>query len=269
MTRTEKLRLLAAYDAQCRQEAEVMAADSHDQHGPLWRAKYGHRGFVTYRSLDGLEGQDLDELIAETVAFFAADPAIQSFEWKTRGHDQPADLPERLLRHGFRAEEVETVMVGDAELLAQNVALPDGVTVRRIDNLPDPYPEMIRAAEAQAKAFGFPFGVEDFMRRIEKKPGLVEIWVAETPAEVLCTGRLEVVPGSEFAGLWGGGTVPEWRGKGIYRALTAARAKSALTRGLRYLQSDCTEFSRPTLEKSGLTPVTTTTPYIWERSQEH
>ncbi|WP_135229200.1 GNAT family N-acetyltransferase [Deinococcus fonticola] len=265
MTTPEKTRLLAAYDAQCRDEAEVLAADRSDRCGPLWRAWYGKRGFVTYCSLDGLDGQALDNLIAQTVADFAADPEIQSFEWKTRGHDQPADLPERLLRHGFQADEQETVMVGDAALLAQDIALPEGVTVRRIDNVPDPYPEMVRAADAQARAFGFPFGVEDFMRRLEKKPGLVEIWVAETPDEVVCTGRLEAVPDSEFAGLWGGGTVPEWHGKGIYRALTAARARSALARGLRYLQSDCTEFSRPILEKSGLLAVTTTTPYLWRR----
>lgn len=242
-----------------------MAADSYDRSGPLWRGKYGDRGFVTYRSLERLDGQALDDLIAETITFFAADPEIQSFEWKTRGHDRPADLPERLRRHGFRADDVETVMVGDAALLAQDVSLPGEVSVRRIDNVPDPYPEMVKAADAQARAFGFPFGVEDFMRRIEKKPGLVEIWVAEAQGEVICTGRLEAVPDSEFAGLWGGGTVPEWRGKGIYRALTAARAKSALARNLRYLQSDCTEFSRPILEKSGLVPVTTTTPFIWTR----
>lgn len=265
MNESEKSRLLAAYDAQCRDEAEVISADRYDRSGPLWRAKYGNRGFVTYRSLEGLDGQALDDLIAQTVAFFTADPEIQSFEWKTRGHDLPADLPERLLRHGFQADDVETVMVGEAVLLAQDIELPQGVSVRRIDNVPDPHPELLRAAEAQARAFGFRFGVDDFIRRIEKKLGLVEIWVAEAEGEVICTGRLEVVPDSDFAGLWGGGTVPEWRGRGIYRALTAARAKSALARGLRYLQSDCTEFSRPILEKGGLVPVTTTTPYIWRR----
>ncbi len=78
-------------------------------------------------------------------------------------------------------------------------------------------------------------------------------------------GRLEVIPDTEFAGLWGGGTLPGWRGRGVYRALTAARARSALERGVRYLHSDSTEFSRPILERSGLLAVTTTTPYVWQR----
>ncbi|QFP77815.1 GNAT family N-acetyltransferase [Deinococcus sp. AJ005] len=257
--------LLTAYDAQLREGTEMLSADSVDRSGPLWRGKFGDRGFVSYRSLNGLTGQALDELIAQTVAHYAADPHITSFEWKTRGHDTPADLPERLSAQGFEAEETETVMLGEARLLGQPVPLPDGVTLRRIDNQPDPYPDVVRAARAQELAFGQAFGTDDLMRRIEQGEGRVELWVAETAQEMVCVGRLEVIPDTEFAGLWGGGTLPEWRGRGIYRALTAARAQAALARGVRYLHSDSTEFSRPILERSGLLAVTTTTPYVWRR----
>lgn len=262
--------LLAVYDAQLREGAEMAAADSMDRAGPLWRGKFGDRGFVSYRSLGGLGGQALDALIADTVAHYAADPQITSFEWKTRGHDAPADLSQRLTAHGLQAEDAETVMLGEAHLLAQPLPLPDGVTLRRIDNQPDPYPDVVRAARAQELAFGQPFGVDDFMQRIQKGEGRVELWVAEViqeeaAREVVCVGRLEMVPDSEFAGLWGGGTLAQWRGQGLYRALTAARAQSALARGVRYLHSDCTEYSRPILERSGLLAVTTTTPYVWRR----
>jgi hypothetical protein len=73
------------------------------------------------------------------------------------------------------------------------------------------------------------------------------------------------VPGTEFAGIWGGATLKEWRGRGIYRALTAVRAKSALAKGKTLINSDSTEFSRPILERSGLIKVSTTTPYQWQR----
>jgi hypothetical protein len=73
------------------------------------------------------------------------------------------------------------------------------------------------------------------------------------------------VPGSQFAGLWGGATLAAWRGRGIYRALTAARASSALRLGRTLLHSDSTEFSRPILQRSGLVQVSTTTPYHWRR----
>lgn len=63
----------------------------------------------------------------------------------------------------------------------------------------------------------------------------------------------------------GGATRPEWRGRGIYRALTAARARSALALGKRLMHSDSTEFSRPILERAGLVKVSATTPYMWRR----
>ena len=262
--------LLAAYDTQLREGAEMVGADRVDRAGPLWLGSFGSRGFVSYRSLEGLTGHVLDTLIAQTVAYYAANPDVTTFEWKTRGHDAPADLPQRLSAHGLQAEDPETVMVGEARLLAQPVPLPDGITLRRMEHHPASHPDMVRAARAQALAFGRPFSVEDFVRHIGRGEGRVELWVAEfisqeAAPEVVCVGRLEVVPDSEFAGLWGGGTLPGWRGRGLYRALTAARARSALTRGVRYLHSDCTEFSRPILERGGLLAVTTTTPHIWKR----
>ena len=79
----------------------------------------------------------------------------------------------------------------------------------------------------------------------------------------MSSGRLEPVAGTEFAGIWGGATLPEWRGRGIYRALTAARARSALAKGKTLIHSDSTEDSRPILERAGLVKVSTTTPYVW------
>ncbi|WP_188901855.1 GNAT family N-acetyltransferase [Deinococcus aerophilus] len=258
--------LRAVYDAQLREEAEMMSADAFDRAGPLWRGTFGNRGFVSYRSLDGLAGQALEGLIAQTIAHYAADPQIAFFEWKTRGHDAPADLTQRLRAHGLHADDPETVMLGEARRLDQPVHLPAGVTLRRIDDQAQPYPDVVRAVRAQELAFGRPFEADNFMRHMEQSAGRAELWVAETSEEVVCVGRLEVIPNTECAGLWGGGTLPGWRGRGIYRALTAARARSALQRGVRYLHSDCTEFSRPILERSGLIPVTTSTPYLWRRA---
>ena len=93
----------------------------------------------------------------------------------------------------------------------------------------------------------------------------MEMWVAEDRGRIVSAGRLEPVEGTEFAGIWGGSTRPEYRGKGIYRALTAARARSAIGHGKRYINSDSTEFSRPILERSGFLKVSTTTPYEWRR----
>ncbi len=51
---TDQKALLAAYDDQLRDLAEVPAALHWQRHGPLiWATYLGGRGFVTYRSLEG------------------------------------------------------------------------------------------------------------------------------------------------------------------------------------------------------------------------
>ncbi len=66
-------------------------------------------------------------------------------------------------------------------------------------------------------------------------------------------------------GIRGGATLEAFRHRGIYRASTAARARSALVGGKTLVHSHSTEGSRPILERSGLVAVSTTTPYDWTR----
>ncbi|PUA79291.1 GNAT family N-acetyltransferase [Nocardioides currus] len=258
--------LLEAYDAQLRREAEVLTATGVSQDGPLVRAVFNRGGFVTYRDLGGLTGEDLDDLIARTIAHFRDETDVDEVEWKTRGHDEPADLAERLVRAGLVADPVETVMIGEASALAVPVEVPDAVRIRRLDPADAGFvSDAHRMSAMQTTAFGGGPSADDLVDRLTRTADLSEAWIAEVGDEVVCAGRLEVVPGTEFAGLWGGATLEPWRGRGIYRALVAARAGSAIARGVRYLHSDCTAMSRPILERSGLVPVTTTTPYLWRR----
>lgn len=90
----------------------MVGARSWHRHGPLVRGVFGRGGFVSYRDLAGLEGTALDRLIAETVAWFRDRTDVATFEWKTRGHDRPADLSDRLSAHGLAPDPPETVMIG-------------------------------------------------------------------------------------------------------------------------------------------------------------
>jgi GNAT superfamily N-acetyltransferase len=261
--------LLATYDAQLRGDAEVQGALEVEQVGPLWRGVFSDSGFVSYESLEELGSEEaVDALIGETVAYFAGRAGIDEFEWKTRGHDWPATLDRMLRAHGVQPDEVETVMVGEADRLAVDVPLADGLAVRRVDDLPEPERStVIREASAmQREVFGDGPTGDQVLERLDRMDGLETFWVAEADGRVVSAGRLNRVAGTEFAGLWGGATLPEWRGKGIYRALTAARARFAIGEGVRYLHSDCSAMSRPILERSGLVAVTTTTPYVWRRA---
>ena len=168
-----------------------------------------------------------------------------------------------LTRNGFVPDEPESIMIGEARLLDVAVQLPAGGSLRRVSEEAD-----VRAMSAmQDRAFGDPVSderAEALLGRLSRRDGM-ELWVAEAEGQMVSAGRLEPVAGTDFAGIWGGATLEAWRGQGIYRALTAARARSALAMGKTLIHSDSTEYSRPILERSGLSKVSTTTPYHWQR----
>lgn len=260
--------LLAAYDEQLRTTAEMRSTVSFEQRGPLLCGTHrGGRGFVSYRSLGSPDDdEELEQLIVDTVEHYATDPDITQFEWKTRGHDRVPQLHALLIAHGFVPEDPESVMIGEASALATDIPLPQGVSLRRVTE----HEDIDRMTRMQASVFGDPETiaerVESILRQLEQPDGsAIELWVAESGGQVVSAGRVDPVPDTDFAGIWGGATLPDWRGRGIYRALTAKRAQAALRAGKRLINSDSTAFSRPILERSGLRRVTTTTPYIWKR----
>jgi GNAT superfamily N-acetyltransferase len=256
--------LLAAYDEQLRTDAETLSALAVTRLGPLRLVTFaGGRGFVTYKDLGGADVQAIQSLVSEALAHYRRDPAIKRVEWKTRGHDHAPGRHEALLGNGFTPDEPESIVIGEADRLAVDVPLPASVRLRRVTSEPD-----VRAMCAMVAAvFGDPESDEEvdaLLRRLSFSDGM-ELWVAESQGEIVGAGRLEPVPASRFAGIWGGATRPDWRGRGVYRALTAARARSALRAGKTLIHSDSTEYSRPILERSGLVRVSTTTPYRWRR----
>jgi GNAT superfamily N-acetyltransferase len=85
--------------------------------------------------------------------------------------------------------------------------------------------------------------------------------VALADGRPVAAARAEFHEGTDFASLWGGGTLPEWRGRGIFRALVARRAAVAADRGYRYLQVDALPTSEPILARLGFVRLATTTPY--------
>ena len=83
----------------------------------------------------------------------------------------------------------------------------------------------------------------------EVDPDALTIVVAEAGETVVCAAWIRFERDTEFATLWGGATLPEWRRRGIYRATVSHRANLAAGRGLRYLETDASEDSRPILER--------------------
>ncbi len=218
---------------------------------------------VIWSHLGGLGGGAVDAVVAAQAEFFAARGS--TMEWKHYSHDLPADLPDRLVRADFEPEEPEALMVAAVADLAREVALPDGVRLVQITDDAG----LARVRSVAAHAFGEdPADREkdgfyaSLSAQLRRTPDALAVILAVVGDEPVSQARIEFPPSGQFAGLWGGGTVPAWRGRGIYRALVAHRAALAAERGYRYLTVDASPDSRPILERLGFTVLATTTPYL-------
>jgi GNAT superfamily N-acetyltransferase len=253
--------LVAAYDAKLRADIPdpLPAGEIAERDGPLVRIFGGPSGgWILYRDLGGLEGAELDELIARQVAFFAE--RGERFEWKLHGHDRPADLPERLLAAGFEPDELETIVIARVEDIAAEPVLPEGVSLREVTERSD----LDRIARMEEAVWHEPSRIADMIEgERAADPDSLRVFVAEAGGEVVCAAWIRFPRDTGFGTLWGGATLPAWRRRGIYRATVAHRASLAAERGCRYLEVDASDDSRPILERLGFVAVTTTTPYNW------
>ena len=160
-------------------------------------------------------------------------------EWKYYEHDGP-ELRERLLAAGLEPDEEETVVVAEAASLEP---APADVDLRIATD------EFVELAH---RVFGG--------RRYELEPQSVAV-VAFVDGQAVSGGRIDFEEGRDFAGLFGGVTLPEYRGRGLYRATVAKRAELARERGYRLLFVDALPTSRPILERLGFVRLTATTPF--------
>ncbi|GLY19321.1 hypothetical protein Kisp01_63350 [Kineosporia sp. NBRC 101677] len=249
--------VLAAFDEQLRRTGEGEGAENPEPGRaprvlntvkPEWAA-------VTWSRLDE---QDADEVIAAQIGRMAG--LNLDWEWKYYSYDTPADLPTRLRAAGFVDEEPESLMVAALDEL-DLFDPPEGV---RIDPVTDAA-GVDRMVAVHDLAFGDgshrAWG-DALLRQLQTAPDEVAAFVVMAGDEPVSAGRMNFHEGSDFASIWGGGTVPQWRRKGIFRALVSHRARYAIDRGFRYLRVDAAPTSRPILARMGFHEIATTVPFI-------
>nr|WP_051807257.1 GNAT family N-acetyltransferase [Streptomyces sp. NRRL F-2664] len=256
----------ARFDAEVRQGAQPDGRDALvERVGRVVRQSVPGPGW------NGVLWSDLDEAtadaeIAAQVAFYR-ERGCPDFEWKLYGHDGPADLGGRLRAAGFVPEPPETLMVGRTAGLAQlPVEPPEGITLRVVTD--EAGVDLMMEVHRGAFGTALPRIREGLLSRLRDEPETIAAVVAMAGDVPVSAARMEMPPGAAFAGLWGGGTVPAWRGRGIYRLLVAHRARIAAERGIPYLQVDASDESRPILERLGFGVLGVTVPYVWTRPEE-
>ena len=250
----------AAFDAQIRRNTragEPGAVAEADAGVLRWLAPGTRTSSIAWSELTS---DTADAVIAAQVRYFAARGT--PVEWKLYDYDQPADLARRLLAAGFAADDEELMLVAETAAVDSDVGLPDGVRLEPVTGQAG-VEAMVAVHDLAFAGHPSPELGERLATQLREAPELVQMVIARAGDEPVSAARVEFIPGTDFAGLWGGGTVPAWRGRGIFRALVAYRAGLAAVRGYRYLQVDARPASQPILQRLGFEPVAATTPYVW------
>lgn len=246
---------LAAFDAQLRNVVRpTLDGGRFERAGSVIRCLSKARD-----GWSGVEWSDLaettaDTVIAEQIAYFTEHG--RDFEWKYYAYDQPADLPERLIKAGLVPGEEEALMVADVADVPE-VPSPDGI--RLVEVFDEDGLRQVKAVHDKVFGGDHTAMIDSMWERMPS--GAVAPVLALAGDEPVCAARVDFHIGTDFASLWGGGTLPEWRGRGIYRAMVSLRTRLAVDRGYRYLRTDALPTSRPILEKLGFARLTTTVPY--------
>lgn len=249
--------VLAAYDAQIRRHPES-GPGSVVEHGVATTRVIASADGWSGVTWSGLDGTDVDAAIRAEVAAFAA--AGRRWEWKLYSHDRPATLPERLRAHGLAPDEVEALMIAPISDLDLHVAPPRGVDVVQVSD--EAGVDALVAVHDQAFGGDHSAMGRSILAAISHPAPGEEAFVAYAGTTPIAAGRVSFHAGTDFAGLWGGGTIQAWRGGGVFRSLVSHRAARAAAGGFRYLQVDASADSRPILQRLGFVEVAQTIPYM-------
>jgi len=214
----------------------------------------GPHAWIAWSDLGRLPSVEIDARIAHERMRFAR--LRRPLEWKAYEHDRPRDLVARLAAAGFEPGEPETLLAADLGGSLPFVA--KDVTIRRGAEALDAAGEVYRRVWPEQTGEV----LARLRRTFERAPAAQDLVVVELDGAPASAGWTTFSPGSPFACLWGGATVAEARGRGLYRAVVAARLAEARARGVELAAVDAGPMSRPILQRFGFVALSEITPCV-------
>jgi len=253
--------ILTLYDRELRVNAPLPGAEFRYEHaGTILRlvgpSPAAHDNCVVFSRL---EAGGADAAIAGEIDRFAS--LGHAFEWKLHGHDAPADLAERLRRHGFAPDPPETIMV---RVLADEPPRPRAALSTDIRRIFEPagLSDLVAVQDEVWNDDHAWYG-EALARELAADPAQIEILVAYAEARAVATSLMRLHRGTQFGSLWGAATLRSFQRRGLYTALVERHVVTALAAGARLLTVDANDSSRPVLERVGFRPLVGVQGFVW------
>lgn len=254
--------LLASYDEQLRVNLEYPEARKEVTPDVVrFVRKPPGMNFVSYTFAGE---QDLDRVIDEQLEYFG--PMKQPFTWKVYEHDQRAVLEEKLIARGFVNDDSNP---GDMMYLdvytapSRLLALAQG-DIRRIQS-PDGLKDVVYVLD---RVYGNDNSwAYDRLGGHLKIPGYLSIYLAYIDGQPAAVAWA-YFPAGDFALLFAGSTIAEYRGQGLYTNLLATRLQEIRERNRGIAIVEAGSMSHPIVEKHGFQHLTTLHDFEWKTGEE-
>lgn len=248
--------MLSCFDRERRRDPPTLGTYEVEKTANLTRLVVPPKSFVLWSRFRSGEARGA----VETEKAWARSHS-RSVVWKLYSHDRPPDLPEALAEAGFQARPHETLMLFDLEIeIPAGRGVPGLAVERVVDD--DRYRDFVSIDRIAFRPPSGPSEAPAPNRPVDPRVGVFIAYLDRAPASI---GRVEFEPGQALAGLFGGGTAPAFRHRGIYRELLRTRVQWARDRGARALFTEAIDTtSRPILERLGFVPVAGIDSWTWE-----
>ncbi|MFM7293296.1 MAG: hypothetical protein ACKO1K_00555 [Burkholderiales bacterium] len=205
---------------------------------------------------------DAAAIVARELAYFAA---IPSFTWKVYADDAPDNLSSILLTAGLKVEADCALMVREVVEVVNDAALGrraanTQLTIRILESREDI--EYLRTVWQVEHAGQDDPWLAVLADALVVHPTSLKIAVGMVDNAPVAAGYIIVDPRGVFAYLGGGATIPRYRGRGAYAALTLFRAQLAAAAKVQYLAVEANAQSAPILARLGFRTLTTLRHYV-------
>ena len=201
----------------------------------------------------------LHDVIHREVSYFT--PMQQPFTWKVYDHDLLPTLKDDLASHGFQLyDDPADVMVLNVQRSPVQLLQPVKADIHRIRDAAG-LKDVIHVLDNVWG--GHNTWVNDRLGTHLKVRNYLSVYVAyvdEQPVSVAWT----YFPHGQFATLFAGSTIAEYRNRGLYTSLLATRVQEIRRRGYEYAVVETGSMSRPIVAKHGFQHLTTVYDYEWK-----
>jgi len=254
-----KSSLLSSYDEQLRVNIDYPEAKKEVTKDVVrFIRKAPGMSFVSFTFADEY---DLDRVIDEQLEYFI--PRDLPFTWKVYEHDKRKHLQEKLVSRGFVYDDDDPgqIMILDVNHVSPELLAPVKKDVRQIhtsDGLKDVVFVLDQVYKNDNKWVYDRLGGH---LNIHRYLSIYVAYVDDQPAAVAWT----YFPKGQFAMLFAGSTISEFRKQGLYTSLLAKRLQEIRERAYRIAVVEAGSMSRPIVAKHGFQYLTTLYDYEWKK----